>query len=191
MPKFRRLIPRPQVTADDVSLFAASQGWIDHGTREGKTTPITARIWTPPDGATRITLVEDRALGLRYMTIAGEAERAVEETVRAGLPFVRRDEVLEMLRTAPAPEDVIGALQILGAFANEYDEELAGALVRTFDHDDAQVRRAAIIAALYTEWRELEEPLERVRTSDRDEEIRDLARIALESLRPIWQRENR
>jgi hypothetical protein len=179
------------VTPEDVGLLAASAGWIDHGTREGERTPTTARIWALPDGRTRITLVEDRAIGLRYMTIAGEAQTETEEIVRAGLPFIRRDEVLAMLATASTPEDVIGALQVLGAFSNEYDEGLSGALMQTFGHDDAQVRRAAVLAALYTEWRELEQPLERLRTADPDSGIRELAGIALDSLRPIWNRENR
>jgi HEAT repeat protein len=190
MPQFRRLIPHPTTTPEDVRLFAASQGWVYHGTRAGQSTPTVAHLWTPPDGKTVITLVEDRAIALRYMTVRGEAAAEAETAVRDGLPILRKEEVLGIYNTASTPEETVGALQILGAFANDYDSDLADALARAFHDETPQVRRAAIFAALYTEWREIEEPLVRLAADDPDDDVREKARIALESLRPIWSREN-
>lgn len=190
MKAFERLIPMADVTLDDVAAFAARNEWQYLGDRPGSMVPGHEWVWATADRQTAISYVDDQAIGLRYLAIQGRDRTGLADAFRAELPIVDKSTVLGILSTAPTPNDIAGSLYLVGAFANEFDADVFAAIEEALAHDSPRVRQAAIFAALMAEWSELEPALARLEAREPESDVREMARTALEHLRPYWE-ENR
>jgi hypothetical protein len=190
MPRPLRFLPGAPFTEDDLAAVAEHNGWTYVGERQDEQQPGLERIWTTDGGKTFVSWVEDPTIGLRYIGVNGEHAAEVGETVKQSSPLLSHEDVLMIMRARKTREDKVAGLFILAASGNESDPERLAELEELLADDDVDVRRAAIITSLYTEWPQVESSLERIQHSDSDAQLRQMAEIALTNLRKqAWGRE--
>lgn len=95
-----------------------------------------------------LTYIEDHRIDARYVTLAGHDTEALAEQVRASLPVVSLEDVLEMLL-----RDRVRAICWLGvAGPTTRDPSIDEILVRAETSDDQRERDAAAFARAALGW---------------------------------------
>ena len=169
---------------DAVDTLAYDEQWYleDSQERTAKTPyEVVWRLQKTSD--TRIHYVEDHVITLAYLIIVGPRARQVAEVARRRLKVFTVDEILEEAGRAKSRDDWIYVVYELAAAAPaEPDPRIVQVLERALEHDDRDVRRAAMVAMAYMEWKELRPLLERVNEKDPDPGVKKMARVTLEGL---------
>lgn len=148
------------------------------------------RIWVTEDGTTFLSYVEDRAIGLRYLSLQGKDAEQLAERIEKIVPIVTPESVYAMLHGATSRDEWITAIYHAAAVSSgDLDRGLLAGFQKAMMHPDADVRKAALFAASYPGWEELREPLERMRDSDPDHSVRVMAGMTLNALEQnVWSK---
>lgn len=142
-----------------------------------------AEVWMPLDldDEAVIHYVDDIPIGVRYFVVNDGADW--EERIRAALPTMREEDVLDRARGARTDAERIAATFLLALIAPPVRQEpFFSELKASLLHDSTDVRHAAILAAGYTTWPDLAEILQRLRDDDASPRVRERARLMLESV---------
>jgi hypothetical protein len=143
-------------------------------------------IYGLEDGDTRIYYSEDHIIGLAYITIVKSRAAEVAALIRERLHVFSVDDILKEAQQAKTRDDWISVVYELGAAAPpEADARIINVFERALQHDDADVRRAAIVGITYTEWKEFAPLLARVAGNDPDPEVRKYAHVTLDGLNKL------
>jgi len=149
------------------------------------------RIWITEDQSTLLSYLEDRAIGLRYLSLQGKDAAELAEQIKQMIPVVPVEAVYQMLDAATSRDEWIAAIYHAAAVSSEdLDPQLLSYFEKAMTHPEPDVRKAALFAASYPGWRELRGPLERLRDHDPDPAVRTMAEMTLNSLaQNVWDKE--
>ncbi|HEY0603508.1 MAG TPA: HEAT repeat domain-containing protein [Herpetosiphonaceae bacterium] len=188
-----RIVIKPSAEEEDITAFAARQGW--HFVEELGPTEQQPyqKIWTVPDHQTSVYYIEDFILNIRYFVVAGDQPQPVIDQIQSGLEVYSRADVLELVETSrELNRRVLAIHRVAGIAPHEFDQEIFDCLQRAMRDPEVDMRRAAIFATTYAHWPEFQASLERLQASDDDPSVRELAEHVLASqLRHDWGRDQR
>jgi len=144
-------------------------------------------IWAVPRRKTFVHVIEDFLIQQRYVRVDGADAVAVAALVRSKLKTLSPADVAGRLDGAREESDVIDALYEAGVVAGPEEDPVLTRVFRAgLEHESAQVRRAAIFAAGYAEWRSFEAWLAELAEADVDPIVREDARAMLDGLAKVW-----
>lgn len=177
-----RIILKEEVTHDDVSLLAWKDNWTFLSLITNDEYVPYVKMWHAEEGDAVIYYIEDSLLSIQYIKIEGREVQAVAAKIYDSLDAYTGEEIFHMIDEANDSNDYIRAIYCLGAFAGEsFDSKISKYFDTVFSNSDPEVRRAAIFATAYCAWREFDAPLQRLRISDPDQNVRTYADLMLES----------
>lgn len=179
----KRLVLKPHVTESDFELAAWGRNWLIREMDEEDAGALVD-TWVSSDGTTEIHYVEDRSIGLNYLTLHGEATTLIEQQIREDLDLWSLPEALDALRAAEMSDDKRPALYAVALTAPPapHDEVIDEFRDVAIDADPV-VRRSFVEAVGYLPWPQLVELVEALRRDDPDPLVRDDARLLLEGMR--------
>ncbi|MFI7154340.1 hypothetical protein ACIBO2_56300 [Nonomuraea sp. NPDC050022] len=131
--------------------------------------------------------MDDEVLGIAYLVLENDSVSGVPgvavhhayQEVSAGFEVVESGELVELYDGAPEWNARVLLLMMLAATASEYSPDVSGVIRDGLVSAHLDVRRAAVIASMYMPWDPLRESVKSIARSDSDEQLRDLAEMAL------------
>jgi hypothetical protein len=180
--KRRRVALRPSVTSDDVHNAAWDLDWTLLGTYEATETAPRRDTYDADTGDdTRVHLLHDDVVQLRYLVIVGPSADQVADAVAEHLDTVTVADAARDYEATTGSEGKDTALLLAGVAAD--DQQVPDFVEAALEDDDPHVRDAAVFALGYIEGPRAEALLERVAANDADDEVRDDAHRALTGMR--------
>ncbi|MEV6775291.1 HEAT repeat domain-containing protein [Streptomyces syringium] len=179
----KRLVLGPEVSRDDVEDLAWDLDWNIHELGEEEA-GARIDIWRTDDGKTEIHRVEDRPIGLTYLTLRGAAVTMTEQQVRSVLRVWAQSDALVALHDADGRDERLRGLYALALTADDLRD---GAVVNEFraaaSDPDPGIRQAVVVAAGYRPDPALVELVAELRESDPVSFVRENADILLKGIR--------
>jgi len=178
-----RLVLKPGVSGSDVESFAWENDWnlFEMGEEDAG---ALVDIWRTDDGETEIHYVDDRPIGVTYLTLSGGAVDAMERQICDGLDVWSFPEALEELSGAFHATEKRIALFVAALAAPEEESEVAAQKISSVAEDsDPELRRAFVEAAGYLPWPILIGKIEELRENDPDRLVKETAGILMEGIR--------
>ncbi|MEV4110577.1 hypothetical protein [Nonomuraea sp. NPDC049695] len=180
------LVFRDAVEIPVLAGFAERHDWAFQGHHPAGDSSPEELVWATPSGV-GVHLVDDEVLGIAYLvmendSISGVADmdvRDARQEVSAWFEVVESSELVELYRGAPEWNARVLLLMMLAATASEYSPDVHDVIKDGLVSAHLDVRRAAVIASMYTPWDSLRESVESIARSDSDEQLLDLAEMAL------------
>ncbi|MGW5230780.1 hypothetical protein ACWEQU_00420 [Streptomyces nodosus] len=180
------LVFRVSVEISVFSSFAQRCDWVFQGHHPGDDSSPEELAWSTPGGV-GVHLVDDVVLGFTYLVMENDSipdvpdvyVRNTRREVAAGFDVVESSELVELYWGAPEWNAKVLLLMMLAATASEYSSDIFNVVKDGLASNNSDVRRAALIASMYTPWGPLRESVERIARSESDEQLRDLAEMAL------------
>ncbi|MBB2924841.1 hypothetical protein [Cellulomonas cellasea] len=177
----RFLTPRWDVSWDDIDEAVEGLGGVRAAAPDDDGDDDDERVEWRLDGA-EVRLFVDSALHVDQIGVTGERRDEVAGVLEQVVPVHRADEVPGMFDEAEGVGDLTRALGVLAALAPaDPDPALVEVLRRGLQHDDPDVRHAALVAASVPAWSVLRPDIERL-TQDEDADVRTMAPLVLRSL---------
>ncbi|WP_420129124.1 HEAT repeat domain-containing protein [Longimicrobium sp.] len=182
-----RIPLHPSVSQEDFEAMTYESNWAMESIQQ-KTDELPFETeWSTRDGKATINYVRDDLLEVDYVVVRGKGARATADHVRSELRTVSVDDALAAAKKARSDDDRLEALYHAVLAAEKADPRVMELMEAALANKDPEVRRGAIFAAGYAEWKALKEPLERVARDDEDAEIREDAEAMLEGLAKVWK----
>ncbi|MFI9309552.1 HEAT repeat domain-containing protein [Streptomyces triculaminicus] len=180
----RRLVLKSEVGRDDVELAAWEFDWnlVEMG-EEGAEVYID--IWQTDDEKTEIHYVEDRLIGLNYLTLRGGGVDMEVQRIETALQLWSLDDALESLRVVTGRDEWLVTIYAIALTAPEGEErDDVVDVFREFAADpDPGIRQAVVVATGYRTWPALVEIVEELHRNDPVDHVRKNAGILLEGIR--------
>lgn len=174
-------ILKKNVTRTQINVFARKHLWWWADFFRDSPQAVYEDVWMTRDDRTTIRYVEDEMLALNYFEIDGEKQKQVAVLIHRGLDTYNLQEIYQILRKATTPDEIIEAIHLVGVVSpQKFEPELFDFFQTVFANRDSKIRHEGIVATYYAGWRELEEPLIKIKNSDLDEELRDFASYTLD-----------
>lgn len=180
------LVFRDAIDPQDFVDFAEEAQWVFHGAHPAVESAPAELTWATPAGA-GIHLVEDEVLSLIYLSIENysiegasesdlmEASRLISGTFQT----IDAQELIDLYYGEREWSGKVIALMMVAAVAGEYSRGICEVVKEGLESQNADVRRAAAIASMYTPWEDLKAVVEAVANGDPDARVRDLAAASL------------
>lgn len=181
--EYTRAVIKKPIENSFVEDLAWTDGWDLEDLTPRRAGEIFQKTWTTNGGKTRIDYVEDPMADLLYVLVAGEDQEKFIRKIRKAGPVYTSTEIHQRIKAAKTPDERAQAIMIAGVAAPaECDAKLFAYFKKAFTDENAQVRRAVVIASVYAGWPELREPLQQLKQDDPDAEIREVAEHTLDGL---------
>jgi len=175
---------------DVEAMFGAicvNQFWLltaQRRTDMGETCPLFELDYQSRSEDIKLTYSEDPITECKFVTVSGADRDKACALIQKQMDTWTADEMIEAWKAAPHDSARISAVLRLGVGAPcEYDARFAQLLREALTDQDRAVRDAAVVAAAYTRWPELDGDIEAMAAHDSDETCRERARILLEGAR--------
>ncbi|WP_037890769.1 hypothetical protein [Streptomyces viridochromogenes] len=140
-------------STDEVVFFAQGAGF-EEG-RENSTPYGSEKVWVISGGLFFHYVTNTRA-GVSYVQVTGEDEEDVERFTSLARDFFTTIDVAELLsevRTAKTSDERATAVTRLAVgLPSETPAEALREVLNAFDSEDASIRRAGLLSALYLDW---------------------------------------
>ncbi|MFC4907378.1 HEAT repeat domain-containing protein [Actinomadura gamaensis] len=178
-----RFVLKREFSRSDVKFVAWERNWrlVD---LERENNGCYVDIWTTQDEQTEIHLVDDRPIGMRYLTVWGRDVGAVEREIREDCKLWSLPEALESLRQAnDRNEKLISVYAAALTAPFEESQELLEAFRAVAHDDDAGVRQAVVIAIGHLPLPGLVEIVRERSENDPVAHVRENAKTLLEGIR--------
>lgn len=177
-----RLPLDPSVPQSQVESLAYVANWDVHRIQKRtEDTPFEV-TWIDPEAGTLVHYIRDFLLEVEYLVVEGPRAEAVARMLETRLKVVSLDDALRMARDGATREDRIGGMYYAVLASRGAEPPAVDLVTEALEDADVDVRRAAIFAAGYAEWSELDPALARVAREDVDPEIRSDAAAMIEGL---------
>lgn len=168
----RRIALEPTVSADDVDSASWDLDWDFLGTHEASDDGFKEDYYgVREDEGTRVYLVHDTLLKLRYLTIAGPGAAAAASAAKQHLATVDTAEAKRRYEQATTSEDKVAALYLRAIAGPE--GEIPQIYRDALKADEVNTRKGAVIGLGYIGGVKAKELLEDIAQSDASEEIRE------------------
>ncbi|MFJ8622356.1 HEAT repeat domain-containing protein [Kitasatospora sp. NPDC093550] len=179
---FTRLVLKPEFSEHDFKLVVWDLFWdvVDLGRKEDG---AVVDSWLTPGGEAEVHYVDDRNIGVRYVTIRGDGAADAEAELRPRCRVWALDEALAALHRAADRNDKLIALYATALTADDpEDRSVVEALADAARDDDPAVRQAVVLATGYLPWPGLVAVVEELSRTDPVEHVRHNARVLLEGM---------
>jgi hypothetical protein len=135
-----------------------------------------------------IVYVQDPLREVRYYHLTGADIETYAALIRQRVPVHDRGEIEAMMASARSSTKKVVAIYHAAVSAPPVrDPAVFDFLTRSLTDPEPDVRRAAVDAVLLVLWPDLQEPLERVATADKDADLRAFAEETLQTLQTqVW-----
>jgi hypothetical protein len=172
----------PTVSRDEVTELGWDLDWVFEDLVGGDGQP-EEKIWLTEDERSSIHFIEDHVLNVNYIAVEGEKKEKIAAQIRARLRALDMDDLERLFDEAEDADDWIAAIyRVAASTSGTCDAELLSFYRRALEHDDPEVRRAAIYAMAYPAWKEFRPILEETKAKDPDPRVRDYAAEMLTEL---------
>lgn len=177
----KRIALRPQVSSDDVDGAAWELDWPMVATLEKTEDRPKQDVYRGDEDDTRVYLIHDDVLQLRYLIIEGPSAEKVAKDAEGELDTVSVADAEQLFEDAGSADDRATATLLLGVAS---DHGKVSATLEQAAKDEAKtVRRAAVIALGLVETAEAKRQLKAIAADDSDEVVRGDAEATLRELR--------
>ena len=183
-PAFTRLNLKNDVTVGDLSRLAWDLDWDIYDIIRGDDRTPFEKVWLANGDRTAIHYVEDRLIGVRYLRIEGEGQAEIAPRIRANVGVYDRAEITAMFDSVGDDRALVRALRHMGTAAqpDAANFEWLDRFREAAGHPNPVVRRAVVLAAVYTGWPELRPLIQSLASVDPAPRTRARARSALHAL---------
>ena len=171
-----RIVLRDGVSLDDVDDARLARGWRVANLVTARPGVPAQQLLLTRDRRHLMHVVDDAQLGVRYLVVSGPEPSVVRREIEAALPTV--DE--ESLRGALAAGEP-RALGLAALMCTAARPDVLQAFDRAFVDRVEAVRVAALVAAAYARWPELEPRIARVAQTDPSASLRERALLILDA----------
>jgi hypothetical protein len=179
-----RLPLHPEATQEEVDSMAYMADWtLAEIITKNRERPHEQVYEDRKDG-TPIHYIRDWLLGVDYLVVPAQAPQTAR--IRKELHVVSLKEALAMVEAAETPEALRRAFFFAVLASPAPNPRVLALFERLLASSEIKLRRAAVLAAGYAEWRELRPLLARAATEDRRKQVREEARLMLEGLEQVW-----
>lgn len=148
-----RLILADASSADEVVLFAQGAGFAEG--RENSTPYGSEKVWVISEGL-YFHHVTNLQAAVAYVQVTGEDGEEVGQFTNLARDFFARVDVGELLsqvRTSSTSDERAKAITRLAiGLPREAPAEALQEVLQAFDSDEASIRRAGLLSALYLDW---------------------------------------
>ena len=172
------------VTKDDVVRAAYFENMEMNNYIKGDDTRPTETIYNVPGEETFLHYIVDRFLGFPYIAFSGKNAEDLERRITAKVKTVTPDDLAHDFTSPPedpqAMRRLIGTAYLLAP--KRFDPKFEKYFRVGFEHEDPDVRRAAVAGVGYVGWPELAKPLRELAEKDPDADVRRDAKAMLGAL---------
>ncbi|MDA0172798.1 HEAT repeat domain-containing protein [Solirubrobacter taibaiensis] len=176
----KRIALRPQVSSDDVDGAAWELDWPIVATLAKTEDRPKQDVYRGDEDDTRVYLIHDDVLQLRYLIIDGPSADKVAKAAQGKLDTISVSDAEQLFDAADSADDRATATLLLGVAS---DHGKVSATLKTAATDDAKaVRRAAVIALGLVETAAAKDLLAKISEDDEDEVVRGDAEATLKEL---------
>ncbi|MBW2525128.1 MAG: hypothetical protein JRI23_13175 [Deltaproteobacteria bacterium] len=184
-PEARRLVLRGDVARDDIDDAMERFDWRITNVFVGSATHPGQVVYATADRLSLLYLIEDPRLGVLYFAGTGPTIDTALDDVRAALPVVEMDDAVASVRTAGDEANLRESLAtIVLSAGDDPSQHHIDAMRAALEHDRETVRRAALVAATYAAWRELQPTIAEMAHGDTEDALRTDAARVLQALYP-------
>jgi hypothetical protein len=174
----RRIVLRPEVTADDARFVPWKQRWRLAELQRQDAGTFTD-TWTTSDGAA-IHLVDDRPIGTLYFISASDE---AAEHIRQGCAVWSFADAVAAISSVQDRDGTMLSIYAAALTAPDtYDEKLVTAFSTAAHDPDLAIRQAVVIATSYLPWSALVDLTRTIRDTDPDPDVRATAQTLLEGV---------
>ncbi len=177
----KRIALKPQVSSDDVDNAAWELGWPIVGTLSKSENRPKQDVYRGDEDGTRVYLIHDDALQLRYLIIDGPSAAKVAKDAQGQLDTVSVADAEGLFKSAGSADDRATATLLLGVASD--DGKVSSTLKDAASDDAKTVRRAAVIGLGLVDSDAAKTQLEAIAADDPDEVVRGDAAATLDELR--------
>ncbi|MGY6020828.1 hypothetical protein [Streptomyces spinosirectus] len=168
-----RLVLPPTADADEVIAFADAVGFTEG--HEKRTPTFYERVWNI-SGPLYFHYVDNADTGVSYVQVTGDSPQSVERFTGIARQFFSPREVPDLIaeaRAAQTREDKVFTLvQLATAITSDPPPEVMSMLDEAFESPDRDLRRAALLSALYLDWPLVAPHVRRMHEHDGEETLR-------------------
>jgi hypothetical protein len=167
-----RVALEPSVSADNVDTASWDLGWNFKGTRPASDDGFKEDVYELQDDSdTRIHLVHDSVLKLRYLIITGPKAQAVADRVPEHLETIAADEAENRYKQADSSEDKVAGLY-LQAIAGA-DGKVPATFKDALKDDAVNTRKGVVVALGYVGGDAALKLLDEIADSDASDTVRE------------------
>ncbi len=180
---YMRVIVKEDVPLSTINSLAWNAGWlitdfVPEGRRQ--VDALFEEVFTANDEATHLRYIEDPTIHLHYFIVSGAQQKGTLREISDAVATYTAADIRELMKAASTPQQREKALYLAAlATTPETTATTLRYLQDALTTDSVAVRRAAIIASVYTGWSELQKTVQRIADEDMDDDLRKLANQAL------------
>lgn len=176
----KRIALDPKVSSDDVDNAAWELDWSMVATLDKTEDRPKQDVYRGDEDDTRVYLIHDDALQLRYLYIDGPSAEKVAKDAAGELDTVSAKDAEQRFEAAGSADDRATAILLLGVASD--DGTLSGVLEQATEDEAKSVRRAAVIALGLVGSAAAKKHLKAIAEGDEDEVVRGDAEATLSEL---------
>lgn len=171
-----RLVLPSTATEGDVIMFAEGAGFKEG--REERTPYVHERVWII-SGPLYFHYVDDAGSGVSYVQVTGDSVQAVDRFTGIARNFFSPRDVPDLMaevRSAETRDDkALALVQLAAGLSSDPPPEAMRLLEEAFESPDRDIRRAALLSALYLDWSLVAPFVRRMHEQDDEEPLRQQA----------------
>ena len=179
-----RLPLHPKVAQEEVDGMAYMADWILAEILTKNRERPHEQVYEDREDGTLIHYIRDWLLGVDYLLVPAPSRQAAR--IRKELHVVSLKEALAMVEAARTPEALRRAFFFAVLASTAPNPRVLALFERLLASPEIKLRRAAVLAAGYAEWKELRPMLARAAAEDRRKQVREEAGLMLEGLEQVW-----
>ncbi|MEU6657792.1 hypothetical protein [Streptomyces sp. NPDC046821] len=177
-----RFVLKPTCSIRDLKRLAWDLDWDIVDLRRSEAGAYVD-IWITYDKRTEIHHVDDEPIGMRYLTVRGEAGDEVARQIQENCDLWSYQEARRALRSAADRNEKLTAVYAAALTAPAEEDGGLVAAFREVAHDaDPGVRQSVVIATGYLPWPGLVRIVDEVLTRDPVDRVRRNSELLLEGL---------
>lgn len=167
--------------AAELSGLARDAGWEIHSISEETETKPYQIIWVTGDGKSIVRFINDFMIEVPYAYIESEDAALIVRNINQFVDVYSNDDIRRMADSATTAEEHHLAVRLMALIAPPaFDQAFFDFFRKSLTFPEPSVRHKAILAIGYVGWKELFPVLEQLAKEDKDAEVRERARVALE-----------
>ncbi|WP_326773632.1 hypothetical protein [Streptomyces sp. NBC_01445] len=171
-----RLVLPLTATEDEVITFAEAAGFNEG--HERRTSTVYERVWII-SGPLYFHYVDNTETGVSYVQVTGDSARSVERFTGIARKFFSPREVPDLMTDVRSAETsdakAFAVVRLATGLMSDPPPEAMRLLEEAFGSSDRDIRRAAMLSALYVDWPFVAPFVRRMHEHDDEEPLRQQA----------------
>lgn len=180
------VVLRDTADHDGFVRLAKGQNWVPYRTYPRvDEQSVFEDVWTTADQKTVVHFVDVPSYGIQLVRVRGDKVDEVLRELARTLSFYDDEELIEDASSVETLEEGIRSILRVGVGFRNHDARVQHTYRAYLQHANPDMRRAAIKAIGYHHWLEVQELLSETVANDTDPDVRDFAKLMLDTSRKI------